>query len=333
MPEIHVRPLAPLRPRRRITGIVAVLLPHTGRGEIDWEGFRGILARTSGAGLVPAVNMDTGFGRHIREEDRLEVLRTAATCSVPDPSRPDRFVAGVHVLDTPGDGFDFDAYASALETVTAFGGTPIVFPSWGLSGLRGDALVAAHRSFGETVDRFLGFELGPAFLSEGRIWSLQEFEGVMQIEACAGVKHSSLHREPEWERLGRRDAIRPEFMVLSGNDRAIDMVTYGSDWLLGLGTFAPDAFAVRDRLWEYGDQRFWALNDLLQYLGSFAFREPVPAYRHDAARFLRLRGWIGDAGVPAGAELRPDSDEPVLREILGRLESVLTRLDGEDGDR
>ena len=41
---------------------------------------------------------------------------------------------------------------------------------------------------------------------------------------------------------------------------------------------------------ESGDLRFYELNDLLQYLGSFSFREPVPAYRHDAAMFLRTRG-------------------------------------------
>ena len=35
---------------------------------------------------------------------------------------------------------------------------------------------------------------------------------------------------------------------------------------------------------------FYALNDLLQYLGTFAFRPPVPAYRHSAAQFLKLRG-------------------------------------------
>ena len=82
--------------------------------------------------------------------------------------------------------------------------------------------------------------------------------------------------------------MRPDFLVLTGNDLAIDQVIYGSDYLLGLSTFAPDAFAARDRAWAAGDElRFWALNDLLQYLGQLAFRRPVPGYRHDAAMFLR----------------------------------------------
>ena len=65
-------------------------------------------------------------------------------------------------------------------------------------------------------------------------------------------------------------------------DLAIDMVMYGSDYLLGLSTFAPEEFARRDRMWAQGDPGFHELNDALQYLGAFTFRAPVPAYRHDA---------------------------------------------------
>ncbi len=38
----------------------------------------------------------------------------------------------------------------------------------------------------------------------------------------------------EWSRLALRDRIRPEFKIFNGNDLAIDMVMYGSDYLLGL---------------------------------------------------------------------------------------------------
>jgi hypothetical protein len=101
------------------------------------------------------------------------------------------------------------------------------------------------------------------------------------------------------------------------------MVMYGSDYLLGLSTFAPDAFARRDALWAAGDPAFYELNDVLQYLGSFAFRDPVPACRHSAAQFLRLRGWVAsDAPCPEGLT-RPASDVPVLQEILERLEALL----------
>ena len=100
------------------------------------------------------------------------------------------------------------------------------------------------------------------------------------------------------------------------------MVTWGSDYLLGLSTFAPDLFAKRDALWEAGDAGFYELNDLLQYLGSFAFRDPVPAYKHDAAIFLHLRGWISSPATHPAAPVRPAGDREVLAEIVRRIEAL-----------
>ena len=97
------------------------------------------------------------------------------------------------------------------------------------------------------------------------------------------------------------------------------MVMYGSDYLLGLSTFAPEAFARRDRHWAAGDPAFYELNDRLQYLGFFAFRDPVPAYKHSAAMFFKLRGWIGCDDTHPASPARPDSDRDVLRKIAEML--------------
>jgi dihydrodipicolinate synthase/N-acetylneuraminate lyase len=163
------------------------------------------------------------------------------------------------------------------------------------------------------------------FHPAGRIFSIDVFAELLDIESMVGLKHSSLRRDLEWERLRVRDERRPGFSLMTGNDLAIDLVVLGSDYLLGLSTFAPDAFAVRDAAWAAGDETtFWALNDLLQYLGQFAFRDPVPGYRHDAAMFLRHRGWIGSDRTHDRSPARPDSDREVLAEIAGRLDAVLT---------
>ena len=198
-------------------------------------------------------------------------------------------------------------------------GTPIVFPSHGLSELAEPQWVSAHAELARHCDRFLAFELGPMFVPYGRIYSLDAYAGLMEIPSCIGAKHSSLDRRPEWERLALRDRRRPDFLVLTGNDLGINMVMYGSDYLLGLSTFAPDLFARRDAWWEAGDPRFYQLNDALQYLGCFAFREPVPAYRHSAAQFLRLRGWIESDATHPHSPQRPESDREVLREIARSL--------------
>ena len=306
-----------LRPGRTITAMSAVLLPFTETGEIDWPGFSGHLDRTIAAGLVPAVNMDTGFGPVLAAADRLAVLAFARRAGV-------AFVAGAHAPDAPGARFDLDAYRTEFDHIAAAGGTPIVFPSHGLAALGDEELVQAHVDLARDLDRFYGFELGAMFHPAGRIYSIAVFEALLAIPKLVGAKHSSLDRSLELDRLAVRDAIRPEFMVLTGNDLAIDMVMYGSDYLLGLSTFAPDGFAARDAAWSRGDEaRFFALNDLLQYLGMLAFRPPVPGYRHDAAMFLRLRGEIACDRTHPDSPVRPGSDRELLADIADRLVALL----------
>jgi dihydrodipicolinate synthase/N-acetylneuraminate lyase len=303
-----------IRPQRPITGMSAVLLAFTSDGEIDWASVEAHVARTVAAGLTPAVNMDTGYVQLLDPGATLRVLDLTADVTGGE------FVAGAYVADAPGAVLDLAAYREACRAIADRGGTPVVFPSHGLNSLDDDGWVDALAALGRDVERFVGFELGAMFVPYGRIPSLDAYERLMGIESCIGAKHSSLSRELEWDRLDLRDRVRPDFIVLTGNDLAIDMVMYGSDYLLGLSTFAPAAFAVRDRMWAAGDPTFHELNDLLQYLGNFAFRAPVPAYRHDAAIFFELRGWAPCDATPPGAARRPDSDRAVLADILERLE-------------
>ena len=145
----------------------------------------------------------------------------------------------------------------------------------------------------------------------------------MQIPNAIGAKHSSLRRQPEWRRIELRDRVRPEFKVFTGNDLAIDMVMYGSDYLLGLSAFAPDAFARRDAMWAAGDPRFFRLNDVLQYLGAFSFRHPVPAYKHSAAMFLKIRNRIASSATHPDSPRRPKTDVEVLSAIASELRDLL----------
>ncbi len=146
------------------------------------------------------------------------------------------------------------------------------------------------------------------FVPYGRIYSFDRVRGIAR--RCELHRRQALVavRAPRSGTASRvRDRVRPDFHVFTGNDLAIDMVCYGSDYLLGLSAFAPEAFAERDRRWASGDRSFHELNDLLQYLGAFAFRAPVPAYRHDAALFLQLRGRIASDATPPGAPRRAES--------------------------
>ena len=290
----------------------AVLIPLDDDGNLDWAGFEAHVARTVSAGLTPAVNMDTGYVQLLSPAERSTALTLAGAIT-------DDFVAGCYVDDEAGSGFDLSAYMSSATDIAAQGGRPVIFPSHGLCGHGDDAWIEGHRRLAPELDSFIAFELGQMFVAHGRVVSLDTYAQLLEISECVGAKHSSLDRSLEWRRIELRDRVRPDFSVFTGNDLAIDMVIYGSDYLLGLSTFAPDLFAERDRCWAEGGERFWALNDLLQYLGQFAFRPRVPGYRHDAAMFLELRGWASSSRVPDGAPTRPEADRDVLRDIAERL--------------
>lgn len=299
---------------RKITGMSAVLLPFTSAHEIDWPAFDAHVERTLTAGLVPAVNMDTGYINLLDDSTRIEVLkRTQAVCS----SR--QFVAGAFVPDVAGAPFNFDIYASRIAEICDHSGTPVLFQSFGLTGQSDSEIISSYQQLANTCDRFIGFELGTMFLPFGKIYSEEVYVELMKISQCVGAKHSSLRRDLEWKRLELRDAIRPDFMVLTGNDLAIDMVTYGSDYLLGLSSFCPELFAKRDAMWEQNDPEFYQLNDVLQYLGFFAFRDPVPAYKHTCAMFLKLQDFIATNKTHPSAVERPQSDIEILDRILQQL--------------
>jgi dihydrodipicolinate synthase/N-acetylneuraminate lyase len=311
---VAISPTAMIRLRRKITGISAILLPFKGDGDIDWPGLADQVRRTAEAGLRPAVNMDTGFANLITEAERQKVLR-ATRCALAGGE----FVAGAFVADKPGDPFDADAYFRQVEGIQSEGGTPIIFQSYGLTGQDGAGIVRAYEIIGEETDRFIAFELGGMFADFGAIYDLETYRGLMGVAKCIGAKHSSLNRQLEWERILLRDTFRPDFKVFTGNDLAIDMVIYGSDYLLGLSTFAPDLFAQRDAMWLAGDPGFYELNDIIQYLGFLAFRPPAPAYKHSAAQFLKLRGWIGSDRTHSDSPTRPTSDVEILRDIAARM--------------
>jgi hypothetical protein len=255
--------------------------------------------------------MDTGYANLIDQETRQRVLvETQSMCS------GQQFIAGAFVGDRPGAAYQRQEYLQQIQSIQIHNGTPVIFQSFGLTALPDDALLNAYRDLGSNTDRFIGFELGKMFAPFGRIYPLEFYKQWIQIPQCMGAKHSSLDRQLEWQRLEIRDQVRPGFRVLTGNDLAIDMVMYGSDYLLGLSTLAPDWFAYRDKLWHQQDPDFYHWNDWLQYLGFFAFRAPVPAYKHTAAQFLHLRGWISSNLTHPLSPKRPDSDIEILRTFL-----------------
>jgi len=309
-------PIPPIEFRRRPEGISAIYLPWKPVGRIDFDSYQRGLERTWACGLIPAINMDTGFANLLKLSERLEILRLVSQLA-----SGRAFVAGAFIEDLPVD--MISNYQAQVTEIRSLGGTPIVFQCTQLIQQSEDQIVETYAQIGATVDRFLGFELGKMFAPFGSIYSIDTFRKLMEIPSLAGLKHSSLSRQLEWERLALRDKDRPDFRIYTGNDLAIDMIQWGSDYLLGLSAFYPEAFAKRDEYWQNGDSRFYELNDALQLLGGFAFRPPVPAYKHNAAMVLAIRGIIESDAIPPNAPGRASSDREFLKILVDRIDTLM----------
>jgi dihydrodipicolinate synthase/N-acetylneuraminate lyase len=302
------------KPRRKVQGIAAALLPYERDGRVAVDAFAEQLKSTHRAGLMNAVNMDTGYVNYLSDAEKEEVLdwtRQALGQGIP-------FVAGAYIEQHAGDHIVL-LYRRQIDTILRFDGIPILFQTARLHGKSPAEIAKAYRDICRDYPHVLAFELGSMFAPNGEIWDAETVRRLMDIPEIKGMKHSSLDRLLELERLALRDAHRPDFRIYTGNDLGINMIEYGSDYLLGLASFAPEKFAERDRLWESGDLEYYALSDALQYLGNVAFRTPVPAYKHSAAVFLNLIGRIPSDRTHPNNPQRPAWEVEILADCARRL--------------
>jgi 4-hydroxy-tetrahydrodipicolinate synthase len=257
--------------------------------------------------------MDTGYVNYLSEREQRQVLQWTREALPPNT----KFVAGAYIEGLQGNVVSL--YRTKIDQIIEYGGTPIIFQTTRLHDRSAREKVDCYAEICRGYDEVLGFELSPVFAPNGEIFDEETMRGLMQIRELVGLKHSSLDRIKELERLALRDEVRPEFRIYTGNDLAIDMIEYGADYLLGLATFAPEKFAERDALWEAGDPGYYALSDALQHLGNVAFRPPVPAYKHSAAIFLHLTGRIPSDKPHPRSPTRPSFETELMRECAQRL--------------
>src|ERR1044071_10052361 len=112
-----------LRPRRRVEGIAAALLPYDSDGRVAVEAFQQNLRAAREAGLRVAVNMDTGYVNLLGEDEKLDVLRW--TREALGPGVP--FVAGAYIEGLEGD--TVSLYRRQMDAVAEAGGAGTPFPS------------------------------------------------------------------------------------------------------------------------------------------------------------------------------------------------------------
>ena len=312
-----------LTPSRTIDGAAALPVWLGASGRLDLPGLADRLRETFAAGLTPAVNLFAGSVDRLGREQRMDVLATAAGVA-----RGRRFIAGA--LPTEDAAPLAVRYGRALDAVVRQGGTALLLPIRELAALDGDGLVHLWRQATAGHRGVLVIEMAAAFNAPAPLYAADVVTRILDIASLGGLVHASLDRGAEWARVEARDVARPDFRIYSGHERALDMVAYGSDYLLATAGCAPEAFAARDRAWRQGAPVAFELNDVLQALATLLYRAPIDGARHGALQWLQARGLIGHASPAPGIELRPESDLALYREIHTRLESLLASTDAPD---
>src|SRR5712671_7974238 len=106
---------------RKVQGIAAALLPFEADGRMAVEAFQNHLRATHRAGLMNAVNMDTGYVNYLSETEKLDVLRWTREALGEDAP----FVGGAYIEGQPGD--IVVLYRKQMDVIVGHGGIPILF--------------------------------------------------------------------------------------------------------------------------------------------------------------------------------------------------------------
>jgi 4-hydroxy-tetrahydrodipicolinate synthase len=180
--------LGQVQPRRKITGISAALLPYEENGSVAVEAFQNHLLRTHSAGLINAVNMDTGYVNYLSRQEQEQVLQWTRE-ALPLNTK---FVAGAYIEGLEGDVVSL--YRRKIDQIIEYRGTPIIFQTTRLHDRSAREKVKCYAEICHGYDEVFGFELSPVFAPNGEIFDDETMRGLMQIPELVGLKHSSLDR-------------------------------------------------------------------------------------------------------------------------------------------
>jgi hypothetical protein len=162
-----------IRPRRKVQGIAAALLPFETDGRIAGEAFRQHLKATHRAGLMNAVNMDTGYVNYLTDDKKKLVLgwtREALGANVP-------FVAGAYIEGQEGNVVSL--YRRQMDQIAEFGGIPIIFQTARAHAMSAREKVNMYRDAARGFPAVLAFELSPVFAPNGEMFDADTVRGLM----------------------------------------------------------------------------------------------------------------------------------------------------------
>src|SRR5262249_39764486 len=153
--------------RRNVEGIAATLLPYESEGKIAVESFQRHLVATHRAGLINAVNMDTGYVNFLTDAEKLDVLRWTRQVLASDVP----FVAGAYIENQNGDVVSL--YRRQMDAIVEACGIPILFQTARLRGKAAGEKASVYQAACRGYTHVLAFELSPRFAANGEIFDTE----------------------------------------------------------------------------------------------------------------------------------------------------------------
>jgi len=289
-----------------LKGIIpATVLPMTETGEIDEPDLRKYVRWIAGQGIrAVAVNVDTGEGPHLWQEEKLRVIRVY---------KEELAGTGIPVVAGLGASFTAQAVRYGREFREAGADALLVFP---ISDYLGQPLPPElpyryHKAVADEVGLpMILFTLQPAL--GGTNFSDETLARLIEIPQVLAIKEALFDAKRFREIVNVvRSAPRP-ITVLTGNDNFIwESYLLGAEGaLLGACAVATHAHVDVHEAAMRGDWKTAReLGDRIQRLVDALFAPPVRDYRARAKEILLMQGIIQSAHVrlpllPIGPEDR-----------------------------
>ena len=267
-----------------LTGDFALDVPAL-RSYIRWlRGFEGVKAL--------AVNMDTGEGPHLGQEERRRVLETYAD----ETQGQTPLLAGIAARYTA------EAVEQARDAASLGASGLVVFPIPAFAGelLPPELPFEYHAAIARATDLPLVlFQLQPAL--GGVIFTPEALRRLLEIDQVVAITEASFDRACFAETAGLLASAPRRIALLTGNDNFIlDSFLAGADGaLIGMGTVAiaeqVDMIAKAKAGDEAGARRIE--RTVVGPLAGVLFARPVRNYRARIKEALRLLGVLPNAVV------------------------------------
>ncbi len=289
-----------------LNGIIpATVLPMTQDGEIDEAELRRYIRWIVRQGIrAVAVNVDTGEGPHLWQEEKLRVLRIY---------KEELAGTGIPIVAGLGAGFTAQAVRYAEEARDAGADCLLVFPITAYLGqpLAPEIPYRYHKAVADEVGLpMIIFTLQPAL--GGTNFSDETLLRLIEIPQVVAIKEALFDAKRFREIVDVVRGAPRRITILTGNDNFI-----WESYLLGAEGALLGACAVATRahvdVYEATLRSDWATaqerGDRLQKLVDVMFAPPVRNYRARAKEILVMQGIIAHAHMrppltPVGPEER-----------------------------